>query len=201
MIPEPAEPDSLFCIGPDHEMPSAADPSDMNVALGHPFLESVVAHSNLVRQVAAPPLIDGQQFSRPAPRTEAQPVNQLPGQLRGEPVDAARWRAKALPVEAFGDLLGRLTGRSPCHDQASHPRKIVQSLVTADRSPQRMLDRRPSNPINTEHGLFGISMHRHRHPLDKGADNLLAFHHCGIGGAPQGRDVGGQRPDSFEVLR
>jgi hypothetical protein len=34
MIPEPAEPDSLFCVRPDHEMRSAADPSDINVALG-----------------------------------------------------------------------------------------------------------------------------------------------------------------------
>jgi hypothetical protein len=59
MIPEPAEPDSLICIGPDHEMPSAANSSDMGVALGHPILESVVTHSKLVRQVAAPPLIDG----------------------------------------------------------------------------------------------------------------------------------------------
>ena len=201
MIPEPAEPDSLLCIGPNHEMPSAANSPDVNVALGHPFLESVVAHSNLVRQVAAPPLIDGQQFSRPTRRTEAQPVNQPPGQLRGELVDAARWRAKALPVEAFGDLLGRLTGRSPCHDQASHPRKIVQSLVTADRSPQSMLDRRPSDPIDTEHGLLGISMHRHCHPLDEGADDFFPVRHRRIGGTPQRRDVGGQRPDSFEVLR
>jgi hypothetical protein len=30
MIPEPAEPDSLFCIGPDHEMPSAANSPDIN---------------------------------------------------------------------------------------------------------------------------------------------------------------------------
>jgi hypothetical protein len=135
MIPEPAEPDSLFCIGPDHEMPSVADPPDVNVAPGHPVLESVVTHTNLVRQVSAPPFIDGQQFSRPTLPTEAQPVNQPPGQLWGESVDAARWRAKALPIEAFGDFLGRLTGRSPCHDQAPHPRKIAQSLVTADRSP------------------------------------------------------------------
>lgn len=78
MIPEPAEPDPLFRIGPDHEIPSVADPSNMNVAPGHPILESVVAQPKLVRQVAAPPLIDGQQFSRPTRWTEAQPVNQPP---------------------------------------------------------------------------------------------------------------------------
>jgi hypothetical protein len=38
MIPERAEPDSLFCIGPDREIPSAADPSDVNVAIGHSIL-------------------------------------------------------------------------------------------------------------------------------------------------------------------
>jgi hypothetical protein len=60
MIPELTEPGSLFRIRPDHEMSSASDPPDMNVALGHPFLESVVAHSELVRQVAAPSLVDRQ---------------------------------------------------------------------------------------------------------------------------------------------
>lgn len=125
MIPQAAEPGSLFRIGPDHEKPSAADASDMSVAPRHPILESVVAQPKLVRQVAAPPFVGGQQFSRPTPRTEAQPVNQPPGQLRGEPVDAARRWTKTLPIETFGDLLGRLTGRSPCHDQASHPMRIV----------------------------------------------------------------------------
>jgi hypothetical protein len=45
MIPEPAEPNPLFGIGPDHEVPSIVDPSDMNVAPRHPIRESVVAQS------------------------------------------------------------------------------------------------------------------------------------------------------------
>lgn len=74
MIREPAEPASLFRIGSDHEMSSVADPSDMNVVPRHPILESVVARPNLVRQIAAPPFVVGQEFRRPTPRTEAQPV-------------------------------------------------------------------------------------------------------------------------------
>ncbi len=97
MIPKPAEPDSLFRIGPDDEMPSVADPSDMNIAPGHPILESVVAQPELVRQVAAPPLVNGQQFRRPTRRTEAQPVNQPSGQLSGEPVERGPMAGESPP--------------------------------------------------------------------------------------------------------
>ena len=49
--------------------------------------------------------------------------------------------------------------------------------------------------------MLGVPGDRHGHPLDEGADDLLAVRRRGIGGVPQGRDVGGQRPDAVELLR
>jgi hypothetical protein len=201
IIPEPAEPLSLLRISPDHQVPLAADSRDVNVSFLHPVLKPEVAHAELVRQVADPPLVGRQRLRRPASRTETESVDQIPGPRRGEPLVAVRYRTEALSVEALGDLLECLTGRDPRLDQAPHPRKIAQTLVTTDLSPQTVLGRCPSDPFNTEHGVLGGSPHRHGHPLDKGADDLLSVRRRGITGVPQGRDIGGQGPDAVDLLR
>jgi hypothetical protein len=51
-VPEPTESVSLLRIGPDHKMPPAAHASSMDIAVLGPFLESVVAYPEFVRQVA-----------------------------------------------------------------------------------------------------------------------------------------------------
>jgi len=45
IIPEPAETLSLLRVGPDHQVPLAADSPDVNVSFLHPVLESEVAHA------------------------------------------------------------------------------------------------------------------------------------------------------------
>jgi len=57
IIPEPTETLSLLRVGPDHQIPPTSDLPERNVALLDPILEPVVAHAQLVRQVADPPLL------------------------------------------------------------------------------------------------------------------------------------------------
>ncbi len=74
----------------------------MDVSLLHPILEPVVAHAQLVRQVAEPPIVRAERLRRTASGTETESVDEFPGTRRGEPVVAVRYRTEALPVEALG---------------------------------------------------------------------------------------------------
>ena len=97
----------------------------MDVPFLHPILESVVAHAQLVRQVADPPLVRSERFRRPASGTETESIDQLSGARWGESVFAVRDWKEALPVEALGDLFGCLTSRDSGLDQGLHPRRIA----------------------------------------------------------------------------
>jgi hypothetical protein len=78
IIPEPTEALSLLRVGPDHQIPPTSDPPDMDVPFLHLILESLVAQSQLVRQVAGPPLIRPKRLRRPASGTETESVDQFP---------------------------------------------------------------------------------------------------------------------------
>jgi hypothetical protein len=64
-----------------------------------------------------------------------------------------------------------------------------------------VLGRGPADPLDADRDILGVAGHRHGHPLDEGTNDLVAIGHRGIGGVPQGRDVGGQGLDAVELLR
>ena len=132
----------------------------MDLALLGPSLESVGAHAQFVRQVANPPLVDRQTLSGASPRAETESVHQVPGTPRGESVRAASGRAEALPVQALRDLCGALPGRDGGLHQPSHPREVGQSLVTTDWSPESVLRRDPTDPLDADHDVLSVTGHR-----------------------------------------
>src|SRR5881227_2468149 len=101
-----------------------ADASSVDVAPLDPFLESAASHTQSIRQVAHPPLVDRQPLGGPAPRAQTQSVDQVPGTLRRESDRGIRWRAETLPVEAFSDLTRGPTGRDGRLDQPPDPREV-----------------------------------------------------------------------------
>jgi hypothetical protein len=88
IIPDPTEALSLLRVGPDHQIPPTSDLPERNVALLHPILEPVVAHAQLVRQVADPPPLRPKWLRRPASGTETESLDRVPGARWGEPVVA-----------------------------------------------------------------------------------------------------------------
>jgi hypothetical protein len=89
IIPEPTELLSILRVSPDHQVSLAADSPDVNVSFIHPVLEPDIAHFELVREIADPPL--GR-----APRANPAPWLRRPGrtavrEIPGDQAPASAW--------------------------------------------------------------------------------------------------------------